>query len=241
MKIGIGLLIAIVGFASSMIPYPAAGQTSVVSVPPSEFTETLHRSRKIRNSGPLVGVQSTAARLDVGNPIITVSGIKPSDKLVCLTISHASGVYVGKAKIKNSSFAGTVSFQLPAKLLKDVSRSAKQYAILAQASAENYCHSRNDILFATWGNSPPRGKVVIALSASPTAATRVVVQGAVGGSRCQTASNYLAPKRLTFQSFSRVCSVSLSGECRQEARLEIIINESGRRVAIPRKVFRRSC
>ncbi len=220
--------------------FSANAQVPLINVTSSEFSEALYETRQV-NSGILVGVQGHSGGVKLVEPVITVSGIEAQDKIICITISHISGVYSGKAKIRNRSFDGSVSFKLPAKLIDQVSMNAKEYAILVQASEQDFCHARSDLLFASWGTTEPNGPAVLALSVSPTARTRVSLQTASRNSSCQGAEAYLESSSLTFQSFSRVCQIEFQQSCKGKTQLDIVVSESGRRVATPRRVFRREC
>lgn len=231
--ISAAILLTSIGATPSGIP--------VVSVPSSQFYEMERNSQQVSNTGPLVGVQSRASQLNVEQPTVTVSGILPQDKIICIDIAHVSGVYVARAQVPSQGRTGVVSYQLPAELLAGISSDPAEYALLVRASAEDFCHARNDILLSSWGTSEPEGPAVVAVSATPNSTTRISLEGGARGLSCQTAQNYLGDDNMTFQRFSRVCTVSLGDTCRSTSSLEVLINETGRRLPIPSRSLRRTC
>ncbi len=168
----------------------------------------------------VVGAIATSAGVaDPGR--ITVYGLNPADRLLCLDVASQDGRYRATASISLRSASGVMTFDYPTKYARELRAiGVEQLAPLARAvSAGEACQSaRGEVLVASWGGPSPITEFsIIANSLQARVNGRVEFSGGASSAaaECRRVSGVAV-------AFDTVCAVQPSiGSC---GAAEVVLN-----------------
>jgi hypothetical protein len=188
--------------------------------------------------GRLIGVIMGPLSQTVTGPVITVSGILSSDRVICVSIQHVNGSYSGGFTVKNPGRGNTLRFRMPSRLIQGLGAKTAALAILAQASAGPTCSSKDPILPAAWGQRLIAGAGFALVNDHQADITR----SRIGAQRIQKCFPVapLVGTGVHSRSYQMACSIDDTGPCASEVQLTIQFIESGDQAEISPKI-RRAC
>lgn len=193
----------------------------------------------LAEGGLLMGVAMGGLDRGVSEPALTVSGLRATDKTICVAIKHANAAYTAGFRTPNAGRSGTVRFRLPSRVIGKLNARAGAVAILAQASAGAACVRSDPVLPAAWGRVMPTSEGFALVNDHQADISRARI-GPQPMQRCQSATS-LAGAGVPLRSFQVSCSLRWSaGSCASEAPLVIQFVDAGDQSEV-RATLRRPC
>lgn len=189
------------------------------------------------------GVLLGDRELRSGFPLIYVSGLAASDRLLCLTINSADGFYDSSAEVvvtPQARRSGRATILLPSKSARLKALMAGHIGVLVRASKRpTGCGIDDDVLAYSWG------------AVRPDAVNEPQILLAGGGSAYRPNVRYIDQDRpqpceelksdnSSLAGFRWVC-VPATAPCRPDSRLLIGWRRAGKPIDGPRLRVRRNC
>lgn len=220
----------------------ATAEISVVEVPKSRFKETYYERRNIASPAVLVGWQFGEIKGAVDGPLVTVAGIRDTDKTICVTIEHVGGGYVGAAVIPNPHRGGTIRLKLPSTLFttrKNIK--SADLALIAEATGNGQCSGKVSMLSASWQSPMDRTHSSLFLNLGLGEVARVSIPGAPAAEDCLPLDQFDPDPNIVRQRFNTVCRVAMPKVCVSDQRYEIIVESGVGRAPPVSGTIRREC
>jgi len=151
--------------------------------------------------------------------VIVVSGVRPSDRTICVRIEQSNGGYHASFDVPNPNKGPSFLFVLPTSTIARLGIAPVELAIRARVSDGSSCNDNSPILAAGWGSAITPS---IELLVNPQRYDRVSARVASGiSSACSPALSNTAGDRRSMSSYSIVCRVRLTGACASEQEVVI--------------------
>ena len=222
--------------AQSLAQVPSPVEEVLVPAPP--FQERIDPNI-LSAGGLVVGLVTGDITRAVGDPVVTVSGIRPADKFLCVALQHVAGAYSGGFTVKNPGRGATVRFRIPTRHIPGLGARTGALAILAKAGSDARCSEQGAVILpAAWGRVQP-GTSAYALVNDHQADVTLVRLDKNPARRC-VALSQLFDAKLALRSYQVACPVDLSGPCASEAPLVVKFLD-GASVSEVRPTIRRGC
>lgn len=207
-----------------------------VSAPPfREYEPEVVRYASRDVAGALVGsLQHRANR-----PVILLTGIRDSDRTICVIIERSNGAYLAAFNIPNARRGDTVELVLPSRLIGRLRAQAGEMAVRAQASGRGSCAAGDPFLVAGW-TRPATTSVAILLNSQDSDYVGISV-GRGPASECSSLRDALGNQRLSVATFDRVCRLPSFGRCGGEQSMIIVRRQGGAYLPPLRLTLRNPC
>jgi hypothetical protein len=214
------------------------GAIAEIPVRSPPFTEHLEKTIPTAG-GRIIGVGSGELLGKVDPEVITISGLRPGDAFVCVTIQHVNGAYYAGFTKRIAKHGPVVRFVLPSTKIGGLAARTAELAILAQAGRQDgHCSESDPILPAAWGrNSSAVGGFVL-INDRQASITRVSYadQAFVP---CGSLRNTLG-ERTALRAYQVSCPIQRPVACAVDAPLVIQFVERSGRSSI-RSILRGRC
>lgn len=167
---------------------------------------------KVQTSGgELLGFVGANLTLPASGARITVSGLSPTDKYICINIRHVSGTYLAAVTFSRPQNASSVVVVLPKNKVAAMRATRAELAILARASTGSTCSNTDPILPATWGGETPGPSAYLLINDHQSIRTRASIAGEAP-QMCSQLSDIL-PRGKVLRSYHVACRLPVNGAC----------------------------
>jgi hypothetical protein len=214
-----------------------SGAITEIPVRAPPFTEHLDETIPTAG-GRIIGMQSGDPLGKVDRSVITISGLKPSDTIICVSIQHVNGAYYAGFTQRVEKHGPIVRFVLPSTKVGGFSARTAELAILAQTGRNGRCGENDPILPATWGRYPSTGDSYVLINDRKASITRVSFAGQAF-LPCKRLRDNLG-ERVALRAYQVSCPIQRVVACVTDAPLVVQFVERGGRSSI-RSIVRGGC
>ncbi|WP_430416515.1 hypothetical protein [Parasphingorhabdus sp.] len=200
-------------------------KTPIVNVSKRAFSESFPDFRQVNSVGLVAGVQVKQAPYKLNEPVVYVSGIKPSDKFICVSISHVGGTYIANFRVRNPRKGSIVGLKMPSKLFDNAYVTSTQLAVNARVTDKSICSKKDShYLVSNWRDRFPVEAVDIYIAIDPSSVARFNLKGTSGAVNCNSIEVLNRKKGSSFREFTQYCRMKLPPSCKPSAYFEIIVD-----------------
>jgi hypothetical protein len=234
-------LVCISTFAA-MQPVNARAEVSQVRVALENVRESFVAQGLTSISDRIVGYASTRLYDEVLIPQLTVTGVRSSDRFICVSISHINNLYRADFSFRNRGTSSVVKVLFESRFWHQLpSRSVGELAIEVYVDGASSCDGRKDeILPAGWGLSVPQeGYVLVNAGQSNSVRVQTAKQQAQD---CRHVRDLMSQRQIVPVAYTHACPVShTAARCRASLDLSIQ-RRDGPSLSMPERVrVRRHC
>ena len=199
----------------------AATNLPVYRVSPPTLQE--HFDRPLELSGAqIIGFTGTPLGPTLRHLTAIVSGIRPSDRTICVQIMRASGSYSAEFVVKNPHQGPSIAFELNSRAIdgRKMDALAGEMAVRAQVSANDACSDDDVFLPARWDIQPSRSFNVLVNGMGATY-IRSQAEGAPTYD-CRWLRSALGEPNLVDHRFNAVCPMPQVSTCGSEGEFDVL-------------------
>lgn len=189
-----------------------------VVVQPPILAESVQQSVDTAGS-EFVGLAGGGLDRKLASNDIIVSGLRPTDRTLCVNILKSSGLYRATFEYPLRQPVSEIRFQLRSTNLSHMKMTGAEIAIRAQASAGARCNSAAPFLSVRWAGSQLAGNAVLFNSRQGTEVTATTIGG--GYVSCQSIRDAANDQGLPIRSFDTVCYAPASRSCKSEQGIRV--------------------
>jgi hypothetical protein len=208
------LLVGGAAFASSANAQ-LANLPPIVEIQRPPFSES--RVAPNRSGSPIIGLVDN--RLDTltpnSAPVLSIGGIKPNSRIICVRIYGASGVYRAAFNADNPRLGPTISFRLPARLLAQGSQVLGGLAVEAKQSIGADCARERNLLPIAWSRRQIGSDIFLAVNSQSAEAVSYRLLNSDLSRNCREINNtnWNEVRRITASDFDYLCKIELKSNC----------------------------
>ncbi len=217
-----------------------ASDTPEYKVKPKNFFESLPDVQKISLENAIVGYHFGDLNEKISRPALLLTGIKLTDKNICIRVENRSGTYIAQANIKNPKLGSTIRVKLPTKKKSIYRATASDLAIVAKVSPNRECEGEAEFLTTSWNGMPKlKDSFNIFANLNGHDSAKIALQGTKNVADCLPVDMVIKDSNKTFRAFNYVCSLKPES-CKSETLFALTVVSNGH-LKGPNLILRRNC